>query len=92
MYRFQTNESKRKSTAAAEDHLAAFQQLEKTDLTWTIACPTYLPDGEETGKYRTGKNVLPENGIKISVRDTAAFAYKEFTEQTCVHNRVGLAY
>ncbi|GGJ84696.1 oxidoreductase [Lentibacillus kapialis] len=92
MYRFQTNESKRKSTVAAEDHLAAFQLLKNSNLTWTVVCPTYLPAGEKTGKYRTADNELPENGTKISVGDTAAFAYKELTESTFLHKRVGIAY
>ncbi|GAA0599160.1 SDR family oxidoreductase [Virgibacillus siamensis] len=92
LYRFQTNESKRKSTVAAEDHLTAFQLLKNSDLTWTVVCPTYLPAGEETGEYRTADSVLPENGTKISVEDTAAFAYKELTENTLLHKRAGIAY
>ncbi|WP_343751318.1 hypothetical protein [Lentibacillus halophilus] len=38
MYRFKANESKRKSTTAAEDHLAAFQRLDQSDLTGAIEC------------------------------------------------------
>ena len=44
---------------------------EQSKLEWTIVCPTYLPDGERLGKYRTESNYLPEGGIEISVSDTA---------------------
>lgn len=36
VYRFQSSESKRKTTAAAEDHLAAYKALHNSDLCWTI--------------------------------------------------------
>ncbi|MCJ0931512.1 SDR family oxidoreductase [Virgibacillus halodenitrificans] len=92
IYRFQSNESKRKSTTAAEDHLAAYQFLQKSDLDWTLVCPTYLPDGEEIGEYRVEADVLPVDGKKISVQDTAAFTYKQLTEDKFIRKRVGIAY
>lgn len=92
LYRFQSSESKRSMTTAAEDHLAAYQMLEKADLDWTVVCPTYLPDGEEIGEYRTGADVLPVDGKKISVPDTAAFAYKQLMSGEFIGKRVGIAY
>ncbi|KAB8126386.1 SDR family oxidoreductase [Gracilibacillus oryzae] len=91
-YRFQTNESKRRSTTAAEDHLAAYQHLKESDLEWTIVCPTYLPEGHEKGQYLTEKNLLPLDGKEIKTGDTAAFAYAELFEKNFVHFRVGIAY
>lgn len=92
LYRFQSNESKRRITTAAEDHLAAYKILAASELRWTIVCPTYLPDEEEIGKYRVERNVLPEDGQKISVADTAAFSYQQLLDDTYVHTRVGIAY
>ncbi|MYL57017.1 NAD(P)H-binding protein [Virgibacillus halodenitrificans] len=92
IYRFQSNESKRKSTTAAEDHLAAYQFLQSSNLDWTLVCPTYLPEGEEIGDYRVEAEVLPVDGKKISVQDTAAFAYSQLTEDTFIRKRVGIAY
>ena len=91
-FRFQTSESKQKKTFAAEEHAKIFQMLKKSDLDWTIVCPTYLPDGEETGKYRIEKNQLPLNGQKITVGDTARFAYEECFKKQFLHTGVGIAY
>ena len=56
LYRFQSTESKRKTTTAAEDHLAAYKVLSNSNnLCWTVVCPTHLIDGEATEVYRTEK-------------------------------------
>lgn len=91
-FRFQTSESKQKKTYAAEEHAKVFQTLKKSNLDWTIVCPTYLPDGEETGIYRIEKNRLPFNGQKITVGDTARFAYEECLKKQFLQMRVGIAY
>lgn len=91
-FRYRSNEAKRRSTFAAEEHEKVFHLLRQSELDWTIACPTYLPDGEATGTYRVEVTVLPENGSKISVGDTAHFAYHELLEGNYIHKRVGLAY
>lgn len=41
----------------------------------TVVCPTHLIDGEATEVYRTEKDILPEGGSKITVGDTAHFAW-----------------
>lgn len=64
LYRFQSMESKRKTTTAAEDHLAAYKLLSSSNLCWTVVCPTHLIDGDVTGVYRTEKDVLPEGERK----------------------------
>ncbi|MGJ7919396.1 NAD(P)-dependent oxidoreductase [Neobacillus sp. LXY-4] len=92
LYRFQSSESRNRSTKAAEDHLNAFLQLRKSNLNWTIVCPTYLPDGEPTGVYRIEKDLLPLNGLSISTADTADFAYKQLCSDEFSQCRVGLAY
>lgn len=92
MYRFQSTESKRRLTFAAEEHAKVYEQLKNADLEWTIICPTYLPDGEATGQWRTERNFLPEGGVEISVGDTALCAYNELLDPQFIGTRVGLAY
>ncbi len=91
-YRFQTNESKRRSTTAAEDHLKAYLMLAASELEWTVVCPTYLPDGERLNHYRTEKNLLPEGGKSISIFDTADFIYQQLEDRHFIRSRVGISY
>jgi uncharacterized protein len=92
LYRFQSSESKRKTTKDAEEHLKAYLLLKESELDWTVICPTYLPLGERVGKYRYEKNVLPENPSSISVYDTGDFAYKQLSSDQFVGYRVGITY
>ena len=90
--RYQSNESKRSTTRAAEEHHRVYEHLAQSELEWTIVCPTYLPDGEHTGQYRTERDVLPENGTKISVQDTAEFTYSQIESKAYIKSRAGIAY
>lgn len=90
--RYQSTESKRKSTFAAKEHQYVFEQLHVSNVDWTIVCPTYLPDGSFTGIYRVERNFLPEEGSEISVADTAYFAYQQIFSKEFVKTRVGIAY
>lgn len=90
--RYQGGDSNRKMTFAAEEHEKAYRLLEKSDLEWTIVCPTYLPDGEAKGGYRVEKDFLPEGGKEISTGDTGEFAYQQLEDSAFVRNRVGIAY
>ena len=93
LYRFQSTESKRKTTTAAEDHLAAYKVLSNSNnLCWTVVCPTHLIDGEATEVYRTEKDILPEGGSKITVGDTAHFAWHLCKKNIYENSRVGIAY
>ncbi|WP_113930361.1 NAD(P)H-binding protein [Bacillus sp. P14.5] len=92
LYRFQTNESKRRSTSAAEDHLRAYLMLKSSEVNWTIVCPTYLPDGERTGVFRTESEMLPEDGKSISIYDTADFAYSLIHKKDSYRSRIGISY
>lgn len=92
LLRYQSSESKRKLTRAAEEHHRAFTLLELSGLDWTIVCPTYLPDGQLIGSYRVEADFLPENGAEISVPDTAAFTYSLIASENYVRSRVGIAY
>jgi len=92
LLRYEGGDSKRKVTFAAEEHESVYRLFEKTDLHWTIVCPTYLPDGESRGNYRAEKDLLPLEGKEITVGDTADFAYLQLESQEFIQNRVGLAY
>lgn len=91
-YRYESSESKRKSTRAAEEHRMMYETLRDSGLDWTVVCPTYLPDGEYTGVYRDEKDVLPEGGASISTGDTAYFTYQQLSDPRYIGHRVGLAY
>ena len=92
LLRYQSSESKRKSTRAAEEHHKAYNILKQSTLEWTIVCPTYLPDGERAGHYRTERDFLPEDGAEISVADTAEFTFSQIKSSNYLKSRVGIAY
>lgn len=92
LLRYQSSESKRKSTRAAEEHHRAYEMLRASTLDWTIVCPTYLPDEECLGEYRVEIDYLPEGGTKISVSDTAQFVYSQINNSEFIKFRVGIAY
>ncbi|PYZ98889.1 hypothetical protein CR205_10050 [Alteribacter lacisalsi] len=91
LFRFESSESRRKTTTAAEDHLAAFKILRASKLDWTIVCPTYLPEGTASGRIRAEAEVLPEGGSRITTGDTAAFVFREFFNSAFLYKRVGIA-
>ncbi|MBT2665120.1 NAD(P)H-binding protein [Bacillus sp. ISL-4] len=41
--RYQSSDSKRRSTRAAKEHHKVYEILKQSTLQWTIVCPTYLP-------------------------------------------------
>jgi len=92
LLRYQSSESMRRSTRAAEEHHQVYHLLAQTSLQWTIVCPTALKDGERTGSYRVERDYLPEGGSVISVPDTAEFTYRQLQASEFVHSRVGIAY
>ncbi len=92
LYRFQSGESNRKLTFAAEQHAAVYETFRDSSLDWTIVCPTYLPDGPLTQEYRTEEDMLPVEGKQISTADTAHCAYTVLTESQSLRKRLGVAY
>lgn len=92
LLRYQSSESKRKSTHAAQEHHRVFDMLSDSGAEWTIVCPTYLPDGECMGKYRVERSFLPEAGTIITVGDTAEFTYQQINCTKFLNSRVGIAY
>ncbi len=92
MYIVSNHRNQKGKTTAAEDHLAAYKALHNSDLCWTIVCPTHLIDGEITGVYRTEQHILPEDGAKITVGDTAHFTWDLCNENIYENSRVGISY
>ncbi|GAA0133476.1 SDR family oxidoreductase [Paenibacillus sp. YSY-4.3] len=92
LLRYESAESKRKLTRAAEEHHKAYELLRQSQLDWTIVCPTYLPEGKHVGIYRVERDFLPEDGSEISVADTAEFAYRQIEDMTYIRARAGIAY
>ncbi|MBA2941708.1 SDR family oxidoreductase [Paenibacillus sp. CGMCC 1.16610] len=92
LLRYETPDTRRSSTRAAEEHRKAWELLQASGLSWTVVCPTYLPDGEALGTYRVARDFLPEDSKSISVGDTADFTYSVACSQEYVGCRVGLAY
>lgn len=92
LFRYQSSESRRTNSFAAEEHARAFQSLAGSDLDWTIVCPTHLKHMEPTGIYRYEPNFLPDGGIEISFSDTAEFTYKQIYSNKFIKVRVGIAY
>ncbi|WP_379152443.1 NAD(P)-dependent oxidoreductase [Paenibacillus sp. sgz5001063] len=90
--RYQSSESRRKSTHAAGEHHRVYLMLQDSILEWTIVCPTYLPDGVHVGVYRVERDFLPEGGTEISVRDTAEFTYNQVKDDSYIKSRVGISY
>nr|WP_249435705.1 SDR family oxidoreductase [Paenibacillus sp. Marseille-Q4541] len=90
--RYQSSESKRKLTRAAEEHHRVFDLLQQSNLDWTLVCPTYLPEGSAKGNYRIEKDFLPADGSEISTGDTALFLYEQIFSDAYIHARVGITY
>lgn len=89
--RYQTDESKRRITFAAKEHEKVYREFENSDRSWTILCPTYLPDEESGGPLREEADYLPENGKRAPVPDVAEVAVREIISPDYKNKRVGLA-
>jgi len=92
LLRYQSKESKRKSTWASEEHHEVFKLLTESDLHWTIICPPYLSNGNLTGCYRIERDFLPQDGVAISIPDVADLAFKQVSSTEYLNTRIGIAY
>jgi putative NADH-flavin reductase len=92
LLRYQSVENKRVNHDAAKEHEQVYVTLAKTDLEWTIICPTRLVSLEQKGDYRVRKDVLPTDGSQISFADTADLAVSAYLNNTYIRERVGISY
>ena len=90
LLRYQSSESKRKSTTAAQEHHKVFDVLKDTSLEWTIVCPTYLPTGASTDEYIVMRDYLPEGAVQTTTGDAALFTVKELLKNDHIGYRVGI--
>lgn len=90
LLRYETSESKRKSTIAAKEHHRVYEMLKDSALDWTIVCPTYLPTAPATNAYIIERDTLPVGAVRSTTGDTALFACAELTRNDHIGHRVGL--
>lgn len=90
-YRFETKESKRTMTTAAEDHARAYELLRDSGLAFTVICPTQLIDEQSTGEIIVSKEVLgTKHSGPISRDDVADLVMACLTDDDYVGHRVGI--
>ncbi|WP_083273951.1 NAD(P)-dependent oxidoreductase [Exiguobacterium aurantiacum] len=90
-YRFETRESKRSMTTAAEDHARAYELFEASDLDYTIVCPTQLIEGESVGEIVITADVLGTlNSGPIARDDVAELMLRAWKDRTFIRHRVGI--
>ena len=90
-YRFETKESKRTMTTAAEDHARAYELLRDSGLAFTIICPTQLINEPSDGDIIISKEVLgTKQSGPISRDDVADLVMNCLTNDDYVGHRVGI--
>ncbi|MCC5892033.1 NAD(P)-binding oxidoreductase [Exiguobacterium sp.] len=90
-YRFQTRESKRSMTTAAEDHAHAYELLDASGLDYTVVCPTQLIDEPSVGKLVITQDELGTlHSGPISRDDVADLVLDVWQENKYVGHRVGI--
>jgi putative NADH-flavin reductase len=74
------------------DHKGAWEQVEKSGVDYTLACPPKLTNGMRLRYYRREINGLPEDGREISPEDAADFIVDALGSDEYRRARVGIAY
>ncbi|MGE6555474.1 NAD(P)-dependent oxidoreductase [Exiguobacterium artemiae] len=90
-YRFQSSESRRRSTIAAEDHLKAYLTLKDADVDYTIICPTQLVEEDAIEDVLIESNRFTHETGPIPRINVARFAYEVYDEGLFHRERVGIA-
>lgn len=90
-YRFETRESKRTMTTAAEDHAHAYELLRDSDFDYTVVCPTQLIDEPSDGDIVITPDELGTlHSGPISRDDVADLVVKAWEENNYIRHRVGI--
>src|SRR5699024_7236094 len=76
LLRYESNESKRKTTRAAKEHHKVYELLDQSTHEWTIVYT----------------NNLPGNSVQNSITHTVESAYQQLNDNEYVKSRVGIAY
>ena len=61
------------------------------DIDWTCIRPLRLNNKPRTGKYRTGKDILPPKGVNISRADVAELMLKQISSKEYIRGYVTIA-
>jgi putative NADH-flavin reductase len=79
--------------AAYADHVRQEQQVERSDLDWTIVRPAAFTDGPRTSRYRTG---FPGDDrsttLTISRADVAEFLLRQLSDDSHLHGAPAISY
>lgn len=90
-YRFETRESKRSMTTAAEDHARAYELLDASNLDYTIVCPTQLIEDASVGNVVITPDELgTQNSGPISRDDVAKLVLRAWKDGLYSRHRVGI--
>ena len=74
------------------DHKGAFDILKRSGVTYTVARPVSLTEGNLKGEYREKEDGVPNRGMSISRADVASFLIKAIQDDKYIGKSVGLAY
>ncbi len=75
----------------AEEHRRIYELLQRTDLDWTLVCPTSMFDEPATGAVRSAVDYVPEGGTRITYADVGRFTYAQLSDNSHLRQRVGIA-
>ena len=74
------------------DMKLAEQEIERSNLVYTIVRPMRLTDGPRTGLYRANDHLTPEHGKEISRADVADFMYRIIIDERTLRKTAAIAY
>lgn len=77
--------------AMSREHAGALQALRESPLAWVLVCPTDMPSGERTRRYRTAVERMPQGAQAVPAGDVADFMVREAVERRYDRVRVGIA-
>lgn len=76
----------------AEEYKKMWQQIQASQLEWTVVCPFQVYDGPEEKAYSTFRQYINENDyLPISTGDLCRFMSREMTQNEFLQKRVGIA-
>ncbi len=74
------------------EYLAAFKQLQSSDLAWTLICPSKIIDKDFSGNYSIQENYLNSSNIEpIHAADVAFFMLQCIEQNEYIKKRIGIS-
>jgi uncharacterized protein len=87
---FQTPGFPEQYLAVSRDHLAAYDHLMDSGLSFTFFCPPMIVDGPKTGQYETSDSYPPKGKFQINTADLAHALVAEIQSPRYIGKRVGI--